>query len=116
MITFLYGPPACGKSHHRQQFAAMFKATAILEGWDANWRAHSRVMPQDGDLVITCDGPDQINHFCRRFGIREYAICHAPDRMDEARAMVRDYARDIPLADPHNRKQRKPYTNGQMTA
>lgn len=100
MITFVYGPPACGKTRHRQQFAEMYAADRILDGWTATTGA----IPMKGDLVLTCDSPEQIHRFCDANGITRYRWYSAVKRIPEAKAV--NVTLDRPLSDPTRTGQR----------
>ena len=59
MITVIHGPPACGKTRHKNLLAARYGARRIVDSWSAS-DPNRPQRPRSGDLVLTCDGPDAI--------------------------------------------------------
>lgn len=56
MITIIHGPNRTGKTHLATDFARHFRATFIVDGWDAEKHA----FPDDGMLALTNSHPDAI--------------------------------------------------------
>ena len=54
MITIVYGPPACGKTHNAERLARHFGCTSIVDGWDGR----SDLPPNS--LALTVEHPSRL--------------------------------------------------------
>lgn len=55
-ITIIHGPPASGKTFHRTAFMKKFGCVRYVD----NWLPDQHELPDDGRLVLTFAGPEQI--------------------------------------------------------
>ena len=57
MITIIFGPKMSGKTFHKIAFASKFGCTHIVD----DWLPAIHELPDDGRLVLTYCGEDEIN-------------------------------------------------------